>query len=222
MRPILIFFGVFAAIGTIAGLISFVLLYSSLEKVMSWEESKGKVSMFNGIPSITFDYFGQLRQLELNTVDVSVEEGEELAVIFPPDHPEQAEVKNFVNLWLPPLFPAFFALVFGAIGYTGGLKQVRRWQAKRDLFTFGKGRKTSLPVNKIVKDTSFKVNGRSPFVIVCQYDDQASNKQYEFKSDHIWFDPGKWVNEKKMMDIYIDPNDMNRYYLDTSFLPDEG
>lgn len=221
MKPILIFYGVFAAIGTIAGLISFVLLYSSLEKVMSWEESKGKVSMLNGVPAITFDYYGQSRQLELNTDDISVEDGDELTVIFPPDHPDQAEVKNFINLWLPPLFPAFFALVFGAIGYTGGLKQVRRWQAKRDLFTYGKGRKTSLPVSQVVLDKSFKVNGRSPYVIICEYHDSASNKQYEFKSDHIWFDPVQWIDDKKMIDIYIDPNDLNRYYLDTSFLPTE-
>ncbi|MBX2946994.1 MAG: hypothetical protein KF725_14260 [Cyclobacteriaceae bacterium] len=88
-----------------------------------------------------------------------------------------------------------------------------------EIFTNGRGRKTLVPIADIIVDGSFKVNGRSPYVIVCQYQDVVSNKVYEFKSDYIWYNPAKLLEDKKEMDVYVDPNDLTRYYLDTSFLP---
>jgi hypothetical protein len=219
MRSLLIFFGVFAAIGSICFIVTVVTFYSTIKRSGSWVEAKGTISGFTDSPIVTFDYYGQEQQFRSAFSSSDMRVGDEVTVHFPPDQPQEAEIKSFFTQWFLPMFFSIFALVFGGIGFIGGAKQLRRFNAKRDLFTYGKGRKTTLPVTDIILDTSFKVNGRSPYRIMCQYHDAVSNTVYEFKSDHIWYNPSELLKDRKEIDIYVDPNDLTYYYMDTSFLP---
>ena len=219
MRPLLIFYGVFAGVGSICFLIMCFTLYSTVQKNSSWVEAKGEITGFSDSPVVTFDYYGQPVQFRSSFSSSDMQVGDEVTVYFPPDKPEEAEIKSFFTQWFVPLFLSVFVLVFGGIGFIGGAKQLKRLNAKRDLFTYGKGRKTSLPVNQVIIDSSFKVNGRSPYVIVCQFHDAVSNKMYEFKSDYIWYNPEDFLKDRTGIDIYVDPNNLTYYYMDTSFLP---
>lgn len=74
-------------------------------------------------------------------------------------------------------------------------------------------------INDIYIDTRLKVQGRSPYVISCQWvDPMFRDKIYIFKSESIWFDPREYVNGKTMV-VYIDETDPKKYYVDISFLP---
>jgi len=221
MKSMVVFFGVFAAVGSICLLICLYTLNSSIQKNNSWVEAKGAITGFagSGYPTITFDYYGQPMEFHSSYTSSDMREGDEVVVYFPPDHPEEAEIKGFFNQWFIPLFLSLFALVFGGIGFYGLSKQIKRMNAKRDLFTHGKGRKTPLPISEIVVDSSFKVNGRNPYVIVCQLHDPVSNKMYEFRSDYTWYNPTELLSERKDIDTYVDPNNLANYYMDISFLP---
>ncbi|MBX2968162.1 MAG: DUF3592 domain-containing protein [Cyclobacteriaceae bacterium] len=219
MRPLLIFYSVFAAIGGICLLICLITAYNSFMQNLTWEEAPGTITGLSDYPAITFEYYGQPMEFYSLFSSSNMSVGDVVTVHYPPGKPEEAEIKSFFSQWFVPLFLSVFVLSFGGVGFYGLSKQLKLIRAKRDLFTYGKGRKTSLPVTDIIHDTSFKVNGRSPFVIVCQYHDAVSNKLYEFKSDHIWYDPAVLLKSREGVDIYIDPNDLTRYYMDTSFLP---
>ena len=220
MRSLLIFYGIFATIGSICFLISAFTFYSTIEKRSSWVSDKGSISGFHGSsPIIKFSYYGEEREFESSYSSSGMQTGDEIEIFYPPGHPEEAEVKSFFTEWFIPLFLLLFALVFGAVGFIGGSKQWRRFNAKRDLFVYGKGRKSSLPITDIIKDTSFSVNGRNPYVIICQYHDKVGNQIHEFKSDHIWYNPTEVLGQRKELDVYIDPNDLTYYYLDITFLP---
>jgi hypothetical protein len=219
MRSLLFFYGIFATIGSLAAGVMLVTLYVTMQKISAWEESTGVITDFSGNPIIQFDYYGESYEFTSSFSSSDMQQGDEVTVHLPPGKPENAEVKNFFTLWFFPLFSSVFALVFGGIGFYGVAGQLKRVRAKRDLFTYGRGRKTSLPVTSVIHDSSFKVNGRSPYVILCQYHDAVSNKMFEFKSDHIWYDPAPLLKDRNEIDIYVDPNDLKRYYMDTSFLP---
>lgn len=219
MRPLLIFYSVFAAIGGICLLILLITAYTSFVQSLTWEEAPGTISDFSDRPVVTFDYYGQPQEFRSSFSSSDMYVGDAVTVHYPPGKPEEAEIKSFFSQWFVPLFLSVFVLSFGGIGFYGLSKQMKLIRAKRDLFTYGRGRKTSIPVADIIYDTSFKVNGRSPFVIVCQYHDAVSNKLYEFKSEHIWYDPTEFVKSREGIDIYVDPNDLTRYYMDISFLP---
>lgn len=219
MRSLLFFYGIFATIGGLAGCAMLVTTYLTMQKLSAWEESTGIISGFSGNPVIQFDYYGEQREFTSSFSSSDMQQGDAVTVHFPVDKPEEVEIKNFFTLWFFPLFTSVFAFVFGGIGFYGVAKQLKRLRAKRDLFTYGRGRKTTLPVTSITLDSSFKVNGRSPYMILCQYHDPVSNKMYEFKSDHIWYDPSPLLKDRKVIDIYVDPNNLTYYYMDTTFLP---
>lgn len=195
-----------------------------MQKNNNWNEASGLITSFGGSgnPIITFDYYGTKTEFYSSYSSSDMRIGDEVVVYFPPDHPEEAEIKGFFNQWFLPLFFSLFALVFGGIGFIGLSKQLKRLNAKRDLFTYGKGRKTSLPITDILVDSSFKVNGRSPYVIICQLNDPISNKVYEYKSYYIWYNPSELLKDRKEIDTYIDPNKLSSYYMDISFLPKKG
>jgi hypothetical protein len=219
VRSLLFFYGIFAAIGGLAGCAMLVTLYSTMQKINSWEESTGIISGFSDNPIIQFDYYGEPHEFTSSYSSSDMQGGDAVTVHFPTGQPEEAEIKDFFTLWFFPLFTSVFAFVFGGIGFYGVINQLKRVRAKRDLFTYGRGRKTSLPVTSIIHDSSFKVNGRSPYVILCQYHDPVSNNMFEFKSDYVWYDPAPLLKDRREIDIYVDPNDLKYYYMDTSFLP---
>jgi hypothetical protein len=86
----------------------------------------------------------------------------------------------------------------------------------------GKGRKVSMPIGEVTQNFSLKVNGRSPYLIIGQWLDKTTNTVYQFKSESIWYNPTPYLEGKKEVDVYIDPNDLKRYYVDISFLPKRG
>jgi len=65
---------------------------------------------------------------------------------------------------------------------------------------------------------SLRVNGRSPFQIITQSLDPASDTVRIFESENIWFDPSEYI-ESETIDVFIDPNDPEKYVMDISFLP---
>jgi hypothetical protein len=41
-------------------------------------------------------------------------------------------------------------------------------------------------------------------------------------SAHVWFDPAPYVADREALDVYIDPERAERYFVDLSFLPRQG
>jgi hypothetical protein len=62
------------------------------------------------------------------------------------------------------------------------------------------------------------VNGRSPYHIISQSPDPASNTVRVFESENIWFDPSEYIKEETI-DVLVDPNNPRKYVMDISFLP---
>jgi hypothetical protein len=47
--------------------------------------------------------------------------------------------------------------------------------------------------------------------------DPASNQVYLFHSGNIWYDPTDYL--PKSLEVLVDPNNLHRYTVETSFLP---
>jgi hypothetical protein len=84
------------------------------------------------------------------------------------------------------------------------------------------GIKIAADIVSVYYDKSTTVMGKRPFVINCQWLQTHNNTVYTFKSKYIWFDPAPYLGERKQSDVFIDPNDPKKYYMDLSFLPEKG
>lgn len=220
MNPLRVFFGIFSIVGLICLAITVPLTYRSIMKSRNWEVTTGTITSLSsdGFPTITFNYKGKTYSFRDNERGQNVTTGLEVDVHFPKDKPELGEPKSFIDDWLAPLLLGMFALIFGGIGLGGFAGMLRRSHIKQELVDMGKGRKIKCPAT-VSLDTSFTVNGRHPYVIIAQQLDKIGSQLREFKSEHIWFDPTGLVEQKRTVDVFVDPEDPTRYWVDISFLP---
>lgn len=76
------------------------------------------------------------------------------------------------------------------------------------------GRKIELPILNIEHLTNIRINMRAPYVIIAQGINPITNHVQIFKSYYIWDDILFLMQKKNTIDIYIDPNNPKKYYMD--------
>lgn len=140
--------------------------------------------------------------------------GDTVPVIYDPVSPVHAEINSFFNLWFGPLVLGFLGMVFTAVG--SGMIIVRIHRAGMIKRLLATGQKIEVPVKEIIRNTTLKINHRSPYQIICEYNDGGMVRV--LKSDYIWFDPREYVKTPNLM-VYMDPVHHKNYYIDISFLP---
>ena len=106
--------------------------------------------------------------------------------------------------------------MFAGIGF-GILIVSRLNQKKRDWLRVH-GTEIQADFMSVDRNTSLKVNGRSPWRIVAQWQNPETGQLHLFNSENVWFDPTTYVTTKQIK-VLLDPKDSKRYHVDLSFLP---
>ena len=77
--------------------------------------------------------------------------------------------------------------------------------------------------SETILNTMYKVNGKSPYIIICEWVNPVDNKRYIFKSKNIWIYPNNIIEEKniKQFPVYIDKENKNKYFVDVDFLTED-
>lgn len=147
----------------------------------------------------------------------SYEVGEKVEVLYNPKEPQDAKIKSFFSLWMGPLIVGIVGAVFFAVGFSFFISEKK----KRDLTDFLKqnGTKIETDFQSVGLNTSVKLNGRSPFQIISQWQNPATSKMHIFASDDIWFDPTNFI-KTNIITVIIDKNNPKKYQVDLSFLPE--
>lgn len=221
MKNPIFFYGIFALIGLPCFILALYFTYSTVRDSATYEQAQGTITDFNGssYPNVSFTYQGQTYSFHSNYQSSDMQAGDEVTVSFPPGNPNDASIKDFFTDWFLPLFLGLFGLVFGGVGGGGIYFQLKKSNLKKELFDEARGKKIAADLTGAGLDMSYRVNGRSPYVISAQWLDVSTNHMYLFNSDYIWFDPTSMIEGRKKIDVYIDENDPKRYYVDISFLP---
>jgi hypothetical protein len=142
--------------------------------------------------------------------------GESVTVLYNPADPYSARIKSFFSLWFAFLIVSFLGFVFTIIGLT--MIVVRGRGRKRDEWLRLYGRRTKTAFKGVELNPSMRVNGRSPYQIISQSLDPASNTMRVYESANIWFDPSEYI-KSETIDVLVDPNNPRKYVMDISFLP---
>lgn len=222
------FFGIFAFIGTVFGVVSAVLTFKSDELIANGVRTQGRVVrlLYNdgGSASPVVEYetgSGDTRTYisSMYSSPPAYRPGETLTLWYDPEHPDRVQLSGLDRWLLPGIFGFFFA-IFGGIGYGGLL--VQQAKKRRRAWLQVNGARVQAALTEVGRNYSLKVNGVSPFVLLCQWHDPAADKVYSFTSDSLWFDPAPFVRDKKTIEVLIDPRNPKSYVVDTSFLPEAG
>ena len=142
--------------------------------------------------------------------------GEKVDVLYSPDNPNEARINGFGSLWLGPIIMGGIGALFAAIGF--GILFASRLNKRKREWLMAHGTEIQAEFQAVERNTSLKINGRSPWRIVAQWQNPESGQLHVFNSENLWFDPTKYVTAKQLR-VLLDPKDSKRYHLDTSFLP---
>jgi hypothetical protein len=137
-------------------------------------------------------------------------------VFYDPENPTKASINSFGSLWVLPLIFSGLGTVFFSIGIVpfALTRRVRR----RDEWLRTNGRHIQADFERVELNRNLRVNGESPYRIICQWLDPTTNKVHVFRSHNLWYDPEKYISAKTL-DVIVDPNNLRRYVVDTAFLP---
>lgn len=156
--------------------------------------------------------------------------GDRVVVRYAPDRPSDARLDDWLSWWfLPSLLGglgAVFTIVGSALLWAG-------WRSRsaaaaghaRDSGAGARGSLLNAPTARrvtarvVAVDREPGQDGRSRWVVVVQAQDPASRRVLVFRSEPFDFDPGVWITLGRQVTVAHDPDDLDRYEIDLSFLP---
>ncbi|HRK73829.1 MAG TPA: DUF3592 domain-containing protein, partial [Rhodothermales bacterium] len=144
--------------------------------------------------------------------------GEAATINYQPENPTNARISDWTN-WLFPGIFGTLGTIFTALGLGGLIYQWRKQKMARALQQ--SGQKIWAKIEQVALDQSFRVNGRSPYVIWAQWQNPKDFKIYQFQSDHIWYNPTSFLT-KETIPVYINLANPEDYHMDLSALPASG
>jgi hypothetical protein len=90
---------------------------------------------------------------------------------------------------------------------------------KTDRKLIKSGKKIHAKLISVDRNEKYKMGDKNPWIIKCQWTDSMNNKEYYFSSKDYTIDPAPYLEGKVYIDVYINPANPGKYYMDTSFMP---
>jgi hypothetical protein len=146
----------------------------------------------------------------------SYSKGEQVEVLYRPLLPAQAKINSFFSLWGGPVIVGSLGGVFSLLG--GGILLLTLMKSRSDEYLKKHGTRIETKFQSVEINTSLKVNGRSPFRVITQWQNPATSELHLFTSNNLWFDPSDHIDGRKIT-VLIERNNPKKYYMDLSFLP---
>jgi hypothetical protein len=143
-----------------------------------------------------------------------VRAGEKVQIYYDPAFPQKIDFGDTISYNLRGVVIAGLLFIFGFYYF---IRYSLRDSANRRLITSGK--KIAAEFIEVVRNEKYRMGENNPWVIKCSWTDAANNTEYHFVSKDYIIDPVPYLNGRYHLDVFIDPSDPCRYYMDTSFMP---
>ena len=143
--------------------------------------------------------------------------GDQVEVLYDPDDPYDAKLSGIFHVWLPPAVSAILGPCF--IYSAWYIRRRTRLMSVADAeWLRAHGHRLNGESPRVVTD-SFEIQGRSPFRLEVDVHDATRDEVRVLTSEAIWFDPTPHLENRKTLDVFVDPARPERYLVDISFLP---
>lgn len=142
--------------------------------------------------------------------------GDKVEVLYRPDAPERARIRDWLTLYLLPSIFAGLGIIFALMWLGYGLYVRAKGKTARWLKAHGRRLNGRLVEVELVQNV--KVNNTHPYRLVVEADDPLAGGTRLYKSDYIWDDPTRSVPESGLL-VLVDPMRPDRHQVDLSFLP---
>ena len=169
---------------------------------------------YNHVVFVRYDYEGYTHDVKLSVYSSSMRVGKSITLLVDPDNPRKVKVKGLES-W-PALIPIGIGLIFALVGIIPLIVMGKK--ERKASFLMQNGRRLQAVIDEIKENTTISVNDQYPYNIYCSYDDGVGGSVYHFKSDNVWADPYELCDVGSVIDVLVNPNDYNEYYVDVDAL----
>ena len=142
-------------------------------------------------------------------------DGDIKKVFYKTDNPDKCRISDGKKSGKKIVFWAFIMLLFNLFLVYNNRKKDR---TEKDFKTTG--RKVEAEITKIDTDVNTTFLEKHPYFIDCTWVDPITGKEYIHTIKNIWIDPKPLLAGRNKMDVYIDRQDPDKYFIDTEFLGD--
>lgn len=167
---------------------------------------------------VSYNINGEEYESKLNGYSSSFYEGKEIDIYYDKDNPNEIGAKSLDLLCL--IFPAI-GMIFVIIGLIGLVIKIKK--KKLEKFLRENGEVVYANYIETVLNTKYRVNGRYPYNIVCDWNNPRDGKKYIFKSNNIWVNPENIILERdiKIFPVYINLENAKQYFVDVECLTEK-
>lgn len=159
-----------------------------------------------------------IRFTDTNTfLNPVVSTAQPVEVIYNPVIPVEAYRHSVLSIWFQPVATALLGFLLISLLISINYFVTRRKRNLRKLLRQGNHIFTKF--SAVEANLSAQKNGKHAYQIISHWTDPKTNKRHEFKSENIWFNPLDYILDQTIT-VMIDNKNKNKYYMDTTFLPD--
>jgi hypothetical protein len=140
-------------------------------------------------------------------------DGDELKVFYKSDNPDKVRISDGVKSGKKILKIGIIMVLFNILSV-----YFDRKRTKSETNYKTTGRKVEAQVLRTDIDTTITIMKKNPYYIDCKWIDPITGKEYSHTIRYVWNDPKKLLEGRNGIDVYVDRNDPEKYYMDTHFL----
>lgn len=206
-----IIFTIVGAILVIFGIIIFGFIFNYRNKI----DTVGTITEISDDVYVTYIAKGKEYTSKLNGYSSNFYEGKKIDIYYDKDNPNQIGMKSLNLLFL--IFPGI-GLIFLTIGGIGIFVKIKRRKLEKNLKE--NGQLIYADYVETMVNTSYSINGRHPYYIICEWNHPFDDKNYIFKSKNIWVNPKNMIEKRniKQFPVYINKDCLKKYVVDTDIL----
>lgn len=140
--------------------------------------------------------------------------GDKVKIFYDPAAPRNIDFGDTVRYNLRGVF-------IGGLLFLTGLYFFVRFSLKdsKKKKLISSGRKIEAEFVSIERNEKYRMGENNPWIIKCKWNDNLKNQVYYFVSKDYTIDPTPYLNGRYHIDVFLDPADPGKYYMDTSFMP---
>lgn len=213
-------FSIFLIVGIVFLAVGIGVLYSGIRFRMNAVETQAVITEIETYRSgddthhsvwVEYEYDGkEYKDIRLNVYNSGMHVGKEITILVDPKNPQKVSTE-YGLIFAGGVF-LLMGVIFTCVGIIPIIVGIKRSSLQKQLIAGG--RSIFAKVESITHNTSYRVNGRSPYVVYCTYQDEYKGVVYRFKSDNIWQNPEYFLQPGSDVRVYVNGEDYSKYYVD--------
>jgi len=139
--------------------------------------------------------------------------GDKVKVFYQVADPEKSRFSDGKIGGKKVVFWAFIMVLFNLLSVYQGRKK-----DKSEKYFKTTGRKVEAQIIRTDFDMSLTIMKKNPYYIDCKWTDPMTGREYTHTIRYIWKDPEMLLAGRRTIDVYIDRDDPEKYFMDIIFL----